>query len=47
VNQNASCTDDLDWQWDDTAWSGTNSGDACALYDTNNNTRADSRSASA
>src|SRR5262249_47527492 len=31
----------LTWQWDDTAWTGTNTGDACALYDTNNNGRVD------
>jgi hypothetical protein len=24
----------LTWQWDDTGWSGSNTGDACALYDT-------------
>ena len=25
------------WQWDEIAWSGNNTGDACALFDTNNN----------
>lgn len=25
------------WKWDDTAWSGKNTGDACALFDTNSN----------
>jgi hypothetical protein len=25
------------WNWDDTLWTGGNSGDACALYDTNTN----------
>jgi len=31
-----SCTNGtiLTWQWDDTGWSGNNTGDACALYDT-------------
>ncbi|MES2971227.1 MAG: SdrD B-like domain-containing protein [Patescibacteria group bacterium] len=24
----------ITWNWDDTAWSGNNSGDACSLYDT-------------
>jgi len=24
----------LTWQWDDTGWTGSNTGDACALYDT-------------
>jgi uncharacterized repeat protein (TIGR01451 family) len=28
------------WNWDDTAWSGNNSGDACALFDTDNDTFA-------
>jgi len=42
VNHSASCAGTIfTWQWDDTAWSGTNTGDACALYDTNGNTRAD------
>jgi len=27
------------WQWDDTSLSGGNTGDACALFDTNNNAR--------
>jgi hypothetical protein len=31
----ASCAGTIvTWQWDDTAWSGSNTGDACALYDT-------------
>jgi hypothetical protein len=35
VNTSASCAGTIfKWQWDDTAWSGTNTGDACALYDT-------------
>jgi len=35
VNRNSSCAGTIfTWQWDDTAWSGTNTGDACALYDT-------------
>ena len=42
VNTSASCTGTVfTWQWDDTAWTGTNSGDACALYDTDGNNRAD------
>ena len=32
----------VDWNWDDTAWSGQNTGDACALFDANNNGFADS-----
>ncbi len=28
------------WRWDDTAWSGNNSGDACSLYDTDGDGRA-------
>src|SRR5687768_13833806 len=27
----------VSWQWDDTAWSGNNTGDACALFDNDNN----------
>jgi uncharacterized repeat protein (TIGR01451 family) len=27
---------ELGWNWDDTAWSGSNSGDTCALFDTDN-----------
>jgi hypothetical protein len=27
------------WQWDDTAWSGSNTGDACSLFDTDNDGR--------
>lgn len=27
----------ISWQWDEVAWSGNNTGDACALFDTNNN----------
>ena len=35
VNRNTSCSGTIfTWQWDDTAWTGTNTGDACALYDT-------------
>src|SRR5262249_23621400 len=35
LNRNATCAGTiLSWQWDDTAWTGTNTGDACALYDT-------------
>ncbi len=29
------------WMWDETGWSGNNTGDACALYDTNGNGLAD------
>src|SRR5262249_23357224 len=29
------------WQFDDTGWSGNNTGDACAFYDTNGNGFAD------
>ena len=29
------------WNWDDTNWSGNNTGDGCALFDTNGNGRAD------
>lgn len=29
------------WNWDDTAWPGGNTGDACSLYDTNENGLAD------
>ncbi len=37
-----SCTSSiLTWQWDDVAWSGGNTGDACALYDTNGDSRVD------
>jgi hypothetical protein len=25
------------WNWDDTGWTGNNTGDACSLYDTNGN----------
>ena len=31
----------VSWNWDDTAWSGGNTGDACALFDTNGNGFAD------
>ena len=24
----------ISWNWDDTAWTGTNTGDACSLFDT-------------
>ena len=24
----------IEWNWDDTAWSGNNTGDACSLFDT-------------
>ena len=42
LNRNSSCAGTIvSWQWDDTAWTGTNTGDACALYDTNGNGRAD------
>jgi hypothetical protein len=35
ANRNASCAGTIfTWKWDDTAWTGTNTGDACALYDT-------------
>jgi hypothetical protein len=35
VNHDATCAGTIfTWQWDDTAWTGTNTGDACALYDT-------------
>jgi hypothetical protein len=35
LNRNATCAGTIfTWQWDDTAWTGTNTGDACALYDT-------------
>jgi hypothetical protein len=34
-NVGATCSGTiLSWQWDDAAWSGGNTGDACALYDT-------------
>jgi large repetitive protein len=29
------------WNWDDTAWSGNNTGDACALFDVDDDTFAD------
>lgn len=29
------------WSWDDTAWSGNNTGDACSLWDTNGDKLAD------
>jgi len=29
------------WNWDDTAWSGSNTGDACSLYDTNKDGNAE------
>ena len=28
------------WGWDDTQWSGANTGDACTLFDTNSNGHA-------
>lgn len=28
------------WDWDDTGWNGANTGDACALFDTNGNGKA-------
>ena len=31
----------IGWQWDDTAFSGSNTGDACSLFDTNSNGFAD------
>ena len=35
LNHSTSCAGTIvTWQWDDTAWGGTNTGDACALYDT-------------
>src|SRR3989442_2477023 len=30
----------LTWTWDDTAWTGNNTGDACALYDTDGDGKA-------
>jgi hypothetical protein len=30
----------ITWGWDDTAWSGANTGDACALFDTDDDTYA-------
>src|SRR3989344_5172304 len=30
----------VNWNWDDTAWSGNNSGDACALFDIDNDGKA-------
>ena len=32
---------DATWNWDETGWSGDNTGDACALFDTNGNGFAD------
>jgi hypothetical protein len=36
VNTGTTCTSgtSYSWKWDDTEWSGNNTGDACALYDT-------------
>src|SRR5262245_18973582 len=34
------CVADLTWTWDDTAWPGANTGDACALYDTDDDGNA-------
>jgi hypothetical protein len=31
---NLPATLDVSWNWDDTDWSGSNTGDACSLYDT-------------
>ncbi len=31
----------VNWNWDDISWSGGNTGDGCALFDTNKNTYAD------
>ena len=31
---------DVQWSWDDTGWSGSNTGDACTLFDTDNDTKA-------
>src|SRR5215213_2867859 len=31
---------DIQWSWDDTGWSGSNTGDACTLFDTDNDTKA-------
>src|SRR5690349_17920964 len=30
----------LTWTWDDTGWTGSNTGDACALYDTDSDGKA-------
>ena len=30
----------LTWTWDDTGWTGSNTGDACALYDTDGDGKA-------
>lgn len=35
-NANLPTSQDLVWNWDDTGWTGSNTGDACALYDTDN-----------
>src|SRR4029077_4190819 len=39
----AGCTSidaNLTWTWDDTGWTGSNTGDACALYDTDGDHKA-------
>ena len=32
---------DVSWNWDEISWSGNNTGDACALFDTNDNLNVD------
>ena len=32
---------DVSWNWDEISWSGANTGDACALFDTNDNLNVD------
>src|SRR5688500_10092792 len=32
---------DVTWNWDEISWSGANTGDACALFDTNGNLNVD------
>ena len=39
---NAPTTIDVGWQWDETGFSGSNTGDACALFDTDNDGKVNS-----
>jgi hypothetical protein len=38
---NVPTSERITWQWDEIAWTGNNTGDACSLYDINSNGKAD------